>query len=42
MEDFIKQTNEPLEDYGLEWEPPVNLDGSPLPDAERDALWGII
>jgi hypothetical protein len=38
---FTEQTKEPIEDYGLEWERPKNLDGSPITDAEYNALWGI-
>ena len=38
---LTKQVGEPLEEYCLEWEV-VNLDGSPITDAERDALWGLI
>lgn len=39
---FTEQTGEPIEDYGLEWEQPKNLDGSPITEAERSALWGLI
>jgi hypothetical protein len=35
--DFIKQTDEPLGEYCLEWEEPKNLDGSPIDPAERAA-----
>ena len=36
-----EQTGEPLEEYCLEWQEPKNLDGSPITDAEYNALWGI-
>lgn len=35
-----EQTGEPLEDYGLVWEEPKNLDGTPVTEAERARLYG--
>jgi len=37
-----KETGEPVEDYGMEWQRPKNLDGSEITDAEYDAIMGTI
>ena len=39
---FTEQTGEPIEDYGLSWEYPKNLDGTPVTEAEFRYLWGSI
>jgi hypothetical protein len=41
MQEFIKQTGEPLDEYCLEWRKPTNLDGSELPESEYRHLMGL-
>ena len=42
LEQMAKDTGEPVEDYGMEWQRPKNLDGSEITDAEYHNIMGLI